>query len=148
MPVETDYQGDIVKAVKAQGGYGVKMSNRFLIGVPDLYLKPLGLSSMLVEVKLLTDYPILADTKLAVAITALQRISLLDHQKAGGVSAWLLLVQVRTGVVDMVACSDIDRRFTKKEFQGICSRKTPQTSWWPPLAEQLNLLSSSSSTKS
>lgn len=144
MPVETDYQGDIVKAVKAEGGYGVKMSNRFLIGVPDLYLKPLGLPSMLVEVKLLTAYPVMDDSIMRVELTALQRSSLLDHQGSGGVSGWLLLVKAKTGVIDMLACRDIDRRFLKKEFVQICSRKTPQTGWWQPLQRQLNRLSTHS----
>lgn len=54
---EIDFQTLIINSIKNEGGYGRKLSHRFLVGIPDLLLKlaPYGTRSLLVlaEVKLL-----------------------------------------------------------------------------------------------
>lgn len=49
---ELGFQNLIIKAVRREGGFGHKMSNRFLVGVPDLLLKLKTVSSGLWEVKM------------------------------------------------------------------------------------------------
>ena len=48
---ELDYQADVVDIVSTQGGFGHKMSNKFIIGVADLLLKPYGCNTCVLEVK-------------------------------------------------------------------------------------------------
>ena len=56
MVKEVDHQRDIKDSVIRQGGYSFKMSNRFLIGVPDLYIAMPGFPVVLLEVKRNDDY--------------------------------------------------------------------------------------------
>lgn len=48
---ELDWQKLVVDAVKTNGGHAMKASNRFLVGVPDVYAKIPGCPSAWVEVK-------------------------------------------------------------------------------------------------
>lgn len=48
---EIKHQTDIVKSVKRDGGYAFKMSNRFLIGVPDLFVALPPFAPCVIEVK-------------------------------------------------------------------------------------------------
>jgi hypothetical protein len=48
---ELEYQADVVDIVSTQGGFGHKMSNKFIIGVADLLLKPYGCNAAVIEVK-------------------------------------------------------------------------------------------------
>lgn len=49
---ETDVQKRVIDAVRAHGGAAHKLSNRFLVGVPDLLIKLPGLPAFIMEVKL------------------------------------------------------------------------------------------------
>jgi len=52
MPVdELKIQRDIILEVQKLGGFAFKMSNRFLVGVPDLFIKMPGYDTTIVEVK-------------------------------------------------------------------------------------------------
>lgn len=51
MTVETDLQRDIRQSVRRQGGYCIKLSNRFTIGVPDLLIALAPFAPCYVEVK-------------------------------------------------------------------------------------------------
>jgi len=48
---ELKLQSWIINQIKQEGGAGVKLSNRFLTGVPDLLLKPKDFPACVVEVK-------------------------------------------------------------------------------------------------
>lgn len=48
---EIDHQRQLVLSVKAQGGYALKLSNRFTIGVPDLLVMHPLFAPCLIEVK-------------------------------------------------------------------------------------------------
>lgn len=48
---EVKHQTDIIKSVKRDGGHAFKMSNRFLIGVPDLHVALHPFAPCVVEVK-------------------------------------------------------------------------------------------------
>lgn len=133
MPVETDYQKHILDVIIAEGGYGIKLSNRFLVGIPDLFIKPLHAVASLVEVKLQKGYPVNPDTPIHVNITALQRHHLMQYSKAGGISGWIMIVSGATGIVHMLGSPRIDWRPTKREFMQCAVTKTPQTGWEMPV---------------
>lgn len=48
---EVDHQTNIKLSVKAQGGYSLKLSNRFTVGVPDLLIMMPGFAPCFAEVK-------------------------------------------------------------------------------------------------
>lgn len=144
MPLEVDYQKAIIEAVKDDGGYGLKMSNRFLVGVPDLLLHPGWLPTMIVEVKR-DSLPARPDTKMTIDISPNQRKNLLAFQKSGGVAGWLLVVPIKTGVVDVLGHGDIDFRPTRQEFETWSIRKTPQTGWNLAVKSALNRIFKTSS---
>ena len=48
---ELSLQTDILKSVKKDGGWGIKMTSRFLIGVPDLLVALWPFVPVLIEVK-------------------------------------------------------------------------------------------------
>lgn len=48
---ELDCQGLIKRAVVSRGGFCIKLSHRFIVGVPDLLVKIPGRAAMLIEVK-------------------------------------------------------------------------------------------------
>jgi hypothetical protein len=74
---ELDVQGLIVKDCKEQGGYAIKLSNRFVAGVPDLLLAMPMVGSAFAEVKLLKG------ESTVVLVTSLQVLTIKKMQKAG-----------------------------------------------------------------
>ena len=89
-------QRNLIKATETLGGYGLKLSNRFLIGIPDLLLHVPGYSTSLIECKF-TTIPKLAKTPVKVALTPLQRDTIRQMQKAGMKAGWCLFVADREG---------------------------------------------------
>ena len=69
---ELDIQRQIVKSCKKQGGYGLKMDNRFVAGIPDLLLSLPICGPALIEIKVKGNYP-----------TPLQKKTLADMREAG-----------------------------------------------------------------
>lgn len=51
MPSELPLQTDIKKSVRKDGGHSFKMSNRFSIGIPDLFMAIFPFAPILAEVK-------------------------------------------------------------------------------------------------
>lgn len=51
MSKELKLQTDIIKSVERMGGYGLKMSNRFMIGIPDLLIMLPPYAPCIIEVK-------------------------------------------------------------------------------------------------
>lgn len=49
---EIDIQRELVNEARGLGGYAIKMSNRFLVGIPDLLIKLPGMQACLIEVKI------------------------------------------------------------------------------------------------
>jgi hypothetical protein len=74
---ELGYQKLVIDAVKSDGGFAFKLSNRFLSGIPDLLVQLPGLSTHLWEVKL-------SRPNRPSQVTPLQRQTLLDYYEAGG----------------------------------------------------------------
>ena len=106
MPIEVDYQTDIVRGMRSQGGFAEKLANKFKKGIPDLLLKlpewryPLFLEAKLVKVMPLKHYRI--------ETTALQRLCLKSMRDAGMHAGILLIVPKTRGAADLVISWDID----------------------------------------
>jgi hypothetical protein len=95
MPDELHYQSEIVKAVNHSGGYALKISHRYLAGVPDLLLKPKEWTHpQFWEVKR-DDLPV-PFRPLRIKATPLQRKTLRD-MKSAGLQVGILVVLTSTG---------------------------------------------------
>lgn len=79
---ETDFQKVVMDAVRAEGGYGLKLSNKFLVGVPDLLIKAPGFPTTILEAKQ-EKWPVRPETLLKPDVTALQAKHLREANGAG-----------------------------------------------------------------
>ena len=87
MKSELDFQEDLVEAVKkVKDGYGFKMSNKFLAGIPDLFLTTPSVGPVMLEVKVI-DGP-----EQLVLLTPLQRHSII-RLKAAGMAAGVCAIR-------------------------------------------------------
>lgn len=96
MKKETQFQKDLIDEAARQGGYGIKMSNKFLAGVPDLLIKmPAWPSAVLVEMKKNAEVSKNAP-RVLVGITALQ----MDHLRranAAGIPSYVMSIMSLRG---------------------------------------------------
>lgn len=81
---ELAFQQLIVQAVRSDGGFAHKMSAKFLIGVPDLFLKLASSIPGMWEVKI-DDVP-KKSTEVRLKVTELQLKWLRDYASAGGLA--------------------------------------------------------------
>ncbi len=94
--IELDCQQLLIDAVKEQGGCAIKFNNRFVIGIPDLLLKPQGLEPMILEAKLYKFSRKTLDMGHIIhemGVTKLQRDQLRDWNYAGmltGVASFVM----------------------------------------------------------
>lgn len=96
---ELEAQRLVVKAAKSVGGTGWKLSNRFLIGVPDLLICVPGQSTGIWEVKM-NDKP--KGEEITLKLTPLQEKTLSDLDNAGGYCGVISFLRT-TGEVEMDA---------------------------------------------
>lgn len=89
---ELGIQSDLIRAARDVGGFGVKLSHRFIVGVVDLLIQLPGLPTALIEVKF--DRVLTRSRVQRLALTPHQRAFILNVQGAGGHSGWVLAVQV------------------------------------------------------
>lgn len=92
---ELDIQRELIKATIVQGGEAFKMSNRFLVGVPDLFVQLPNHPTALIEVKY--EQRKKMDGIVHVCLTGPQQNRIRLIQKAGGVAGWVLVVRVGLG---------------------------------------------------
>lgn len=90
----------VIQAVKSVGGTGWKLSNKFLIGVPDLLLCLPGQAVGIWEVKI-SDRPKTVD-QITLKLTPLQDKTLGDLAKAGGYCGVISFMRT-TGEIEMDA---------------------------------------------
>lgn len=90
--LELPFQTALIKAAKAEGGYAIKMSNRFLVGIPDLLVKLPDYPTCLIECKRNANKGSEKDVQFTPGVTALQSHNLSNFQKAGGVSGIAVLI--------------------------------------------------------
>lgn len=88
---ELDFQRELVKAAREQGGQAFKLSHRTLVGVADLYVKLPLLPSTFVECKWGTASLNHYQTKgVRPDLTALQWKFVRDAWNAGGYAGWVM----------------------------------------------------------
>jgi hypothetical protein len=94
MVKEVDHQRDIKESAIREGGFSFKMSNRFLIGVPDLYIAMPGYPACLLEVKRNDDYatPGVAG-HLRDGLTEKQKSTLSKVWAAQAYAGWFVIVR-------------------------------------------------------
>lgn len=97
---EVDLQSDVLHAVRKHGGFGFKLANKFLKGVPDLFIH-VDKTTSIWEVKLLKcqGLPFAVHPPL----TPLQFKFLDDYRKAGGVCGVISFVHVKKTKITCVA---------------------------------------------
>lgn len=88
---ELEFQTLVRKAVEYEGGYGLKMSNRFLVGVPDLLLHLPGLPTMVMEAKF--DRVTSTIKRYALVLTPRQALTLRQMAGAGMLAGAVSLLQ-------------------------------------------------------
>lgn len=80
---EVDLQKEVIKSVISAGGYGHKLSNRFITGVADLLIKLPDCVATVLEVKFGRYVVPLRAPKIAVEITSPQARFLRGYHNAG-----------------------------------------------------------------
>lgn len=86
MTKETDLQRDIRKSVVKLGGYAIKLSNRFTIGVPDLLIALAPFAPCYAEVKKLDKCAPFFDRQLDVTPKQRHELKSMSDQYAAPVS--------------------------------------------------------------
>lgn len=124
MPHEVVYQKYMIDGVDEMGGYGLKMSNAFLAGVPDMLLKlPAWGQPQIWEAKKETyqwikvgglPQPILINT------TPLQKKTLRDMRKSGIQVAVIVILPGPGRSVTLALTRDIDQRQIQREEFNRC----------------------------
>lgn len=86
---ELRVQRQIIEAVRFHGGVAFKQSNRFLAGLPDLFIKLPGLQAAMVEVKWSPKINRLR--RVGVNLTPLQRKYLRDLRQVSMNAFWIVV---------------------------------------------------------
>jgi hypothetical protein len=122
MTKELPFQRKIINAVKECGGWGCKLSNQFTSGIPDLVLQLPDRPKYLVEVKMVA-LPVRPGDMLKVALTVLQKKTILDDQGAGGSTG--VLVCHSTPKFDLIYVTrNVTTMPTKEEFLAKCQTRS------------------------
>ena len=96
MVKEVDLQSRLVEEARRTGGYALKMSNRFVVGVPDLLIQLPGLPTVLVECKAQT-LPAKPETPFRLGLSRHQSASIDHINESGGNAGWCLFVPKENG---------------------------------------------------
>jgi hypothetical protein len=93
---ELRLQRKLIEKAKAEGGFAMKMSHKFMIGVPDLIIQLPHHPTAFVEVKILKykNWP----EQVRLKMTAQQRKFLKRLQKAGGLAGWIVGIEHLAGL--------------------------------------------------
>lgn len=93
---ELEAQRLVIKSVRVNGGYAFKLSNRFLVGIPDLLIQMPGRGTSLWEVKI-RDYP-KKESAFHIQVTPPQLKRLRDFYHAGGRGGVISFLRVVDGL--------------------------------------------------
>lgn len=129
MPNELYYQTEIVKSVRAAGGYAEKLSHRFKVGIPDLFVKwRAERDPAVIEVKKLEG--VNRDGSFPIDTTPLQRKSLRDMRAAGLRVGVLVVIAQGPGKALMVWINDIEsRKATLEGLEPWTVMRRPKDDW-------------------
>ena len=94
--IETKFQSLLVKAAIDAGGHAFKMSNRFLVGVPDLFVVLPGQPGCIIECKR-DDWPTLGSTRIRAEATPKQASNIAKLRKAGQIAGLCVMVEMGDG---------------------------------------------------
>lgn len=94
---ELQMQRLIIEDVKKCGGFAFKMSNRFMVGVPDLYIATPRHWPVLVECKFVKELPKRKTTSVLLNLTPKQRHFIRQTQYGGGYSGWVIGLKMKIG---------------------------------------------------
>lgn len=85
----------VIDSIREFGGFSFKLANRFLVGIPDLFIKLPGLPAAIYEVKI---SKISRDKKVAhLKVSPLQWKTLDDYYDAGGVGGIISFAKLEKG---------------------------------------------------
>lgn len=121
---ETDIQAVMVADAKLQGAFAFKMSNRFLIGVPDLFIQFDKLPTAIIEVKYERKMPRSGIVKCD--LTAHQMRHINGINKRGGLSGWACAVKMNTGEFEIM----VGRNTGKADVGGLFGDTTDNQCFW------------------
>ena len=108
---ELDVQRHIAEGCNRFGGYGFKNNNKFLAGIPDLFLSSKKHGPMMIEVKLLKG------TESATGVSPIQ-VSTMKKLKAAGCATGLLAVRrLDVGRWSIYASRNPEKYFIDNDFQ-------------------------------
>ena len=96
MASELTLQRKLIEETNRLGGYAQKLSNRFLVGVPDLLLHLPGLPTAFIECKL-EVLPARPTTPIKINLSPQQRAVLKKMQAADMVAGWCVFVANKSG---------------------------------------------------
>lgn len=95
MPSELYFQKQLINAAVEMDGYGQKLSNRFIVGVPDLLLQVPGWRTTLVEAK---QHFFVPNPKIIhIDLTKIQEDRLKRHTRSGGDAGWAMVAHSKDG---------------------------------------------------
>lgn len=83
---ELDFQAELVKAARAQGGFGFKCAHMNLVGISDLSIKMPGMPHQYVECKWVKKPKVRVTTELSTH----QADFLKEYLEAGGHGCWIV----------------------------------------------------------
>lgn len=107
MSRETNDQLDIIKSIKAEGGYAKKWASRFVVGVPDLVGALPGVGNFLMEVKKLGEKPTAKqehELKLNTAAGGLSFLTIVEHKK-------FIRLHLYPDMISYLVCPWRDKRY-------------------------------------
>ena len=101
--IENDFQRALIDTTKELGGWGIKLSNRFLAGIPDLG------ECFFIECKRKGFRRELAiDQKIRIETTAIQRAVMRAMQHAGANVAVVLLIDINPQYIFISRYPEVD----------------------------------------
>lgn len=129
MKGELQYQADIVKGIEAMGGWAKKLSNRFLVGIPDLGMVVRPFGHLIVEVKKVDHAPT-TTREVDIGLTELQARNLRDIAGAGGNCGVLIIGPgPKRNSVKVWGYYGAPRTYNPKEFHECALVKSPSNPW-------------------
>lgn len=94
---ELDVHSAMITAARETGGFGLKMNNRFQVGVADLLIKVPDRETTIIEVKILNSAMNMdSGRRFRVDLTPHQCRFLRDHQRAGGLAGWMVVGKMKS----------------------------------------------------